>query len=109
MRTWLPSRMTSARGCKVAKRSEGVLGLAFLVDRDADDDDDEGHQDRAVQGLGEEEIDGSGAEEEQQHRLPDDVPGLIGQVPGFRGWELVRAVGGEVAILQRKQFQRNGG
>jgi hypothetical protein len=49
---------------KVTKGRQGVLGLVLLVDRDSDDDEHEGQEDRAVEGLGKHEIHGAGSEEE---------------------------------------------
>ena len=80
---------------EIAERGERVLGLVLLVDRDRDHHDDERHQDGAVERLGEQEVDGSRAEQQEQHRLAHDVPRLLQQVALLRGGQLVRPVGGQ--------------
>ena len=74
-----------------------AFGLVLLIDRDADHDDDEGHQHRAVQRLGEHEVHRAGAEEQQQHRLTDHRPGFLQQVAPHRCRKLIRPVSREPA------------
>ena len=92
---------------QVAQRGERVLGLVLLVDRDADHHDHERHQDDAVERLGEQEVDRAGAEQQQQHRLADDVPGLAEEVARLRRRQLVGPVGGQPAgrLLRRQADQ----
>jgi hypothetical protein len=77
---------------QVAQGRERVLGLVLLVDRDRDHHDHERHQQGAVEWLGEEEVDGAGHEQQQQHRLTDHHPRLLEQVALPSRRELVRSI-----------------
>lgn len=87
----VPQHKGARRG-EVTQRGQSVLGLAFLVDRDRDDHHDEGHQHGSVERLGQHEVDCPGHEEQQQHRLPDDLPRLLQEVPLLGGGKLVGPV-----------------
>ena len=86
-----------ARRGEIAQCSERVLGLVLLVQRDGDHDDDERHQDDAVERLGEQEVQDAGADQEQQHRLSQHIASLLQEVARLRGGELVRPVRREPA------------
>ena len=96
-----------SRRRKVAQCRKRVLGLVLLVDLDADHDHDERHQDGAVERLGEQEVDGAGAEEEQQHRLANHVQRLLQKVPLLRCRQLIRPVGRQtLRRLGRRQTDK---
>ena len=80
---------------EVAQRRQRILGLVLLVNGDRDDDHDKGHQHRAVEWLGKHEVDRPGSEQKQKDRLPDDLPGLLQQIPLLLGGQLVGAVLGQ--------------
>jgi hypothetical protein len=81
-----------ARRREGAERHQRLLRLVLLVG-DADDGDDEGLQDESVERLGEEKVDGARSEQDQQHRLANEVPCLPREAVLPRRGQLLRAVG----------------
>jgi len=69
-----------------------VLGPALLDERDADHDHDHGEQGRGLPRITEDEVEGPGGEQEQQHRLAQDTEQRVHESALLGGGELVRSI-----------------
>src|SRR5262249_7684259 len=80
-----------ARARQVAERLERPLGLLFLVQRDRGDQDDEAEQHQGLLAIAEDEVDRAAGEEQEEHRLGDDVAPDGDEAAPFARRQLVRA------------------
>ena len=76
---------------QIAQGLERALGLALLVERDADNHDDKTQQHQRILRLAQHEVDDAGANQHQQHRLTHDVQDDSDNIPPPSGRQFVRA------------------
>ena len=86
-----------ARRGQVAQRFERALGAAFLHQGDADDDEHEREQEHRLGAVAEREVERTGAEQHQEHRLEQHAGDDREQRTRRRTRQHVRAVRGEPA------------
>ena len=68
-----------ARAGEIAQRRERVFGAPLLNDGDAHDDADEAEQDQRFVHITHEQVDGTGADQQQEHRLAADLANDVQQ------------------------------
>ena len=82
---------------EVLQRAEGVLGLALLVEGDADHHHHEGEERERLAGVAEQQVERARAEQEQEHRLLHHVERRPPQAPRLVGGQLVGALVAQAA------------
>jgi hypothetical protein len=96
-----------ARAGEIAQCFDRALGLALLIQRDADDQKDEAEQHQSLLPVAEQEVDGSAPEKQRRHRLANYVQQSAQKrsIIGRQHWKS-RANSGD-ACIRRKCANRS--
>lgn len=94
---------------QVPQRIERIVGTALLQRGDGHDDQHETQQDQRVVAVSHGEVDGARPQQQQEHRLANDLPCDRGQAAPLADAQLVRpllsqACGGDVRVQARGRF-----